>query len=133
MDKNEEREAVSVSAHPELSEVFIHTLPPSVFPLCSPSSRDGVLPSFDLVSHSETQYRVDMKRNEKHGIVFPQTVVSAEVICVMLSTALSRPVSLCACLPACLPACRLSISLHTLLRTAVFLFFLFPLYQIVLL
>ena len=72
MDKNEEREAVSVSAHPELSEVFIHTHPPSVFPLCSPSSRDGVPPLFNLVSHSETQYRVDAKRNEKHRIVFPQ-------------------------------------------------------------
>lgn len=38
--------------------------------------------------------RVDMNRKEKHGIVFPRTIVSTVVICVMLSSGVSRPLSL---------------------------------------
>lgn len=62
--------------------------------------------------------KVDMNRNEKHRIVFPQTIVSTAVICVMLSTGVSRPISLWA---AFLPACCLSIRPSTLSTTAVFL------------
>lgn len=97
------KENLSVSAHPELSEAFVHTLPFFSPPLCSPSSRNPGLPSFKLVSHSEAQYQSRYEA-EKHRIVSPQTIVSTAFICVMVSNGVSRPI----CEP---PVCCFSIRL----------------------
>lgn len=118
-DKKKEREAVSVCAHPELSEAFIHTLPPSLsFPLTHPPPEAVVFHHSTCFHTPKPNIKVDMKRNEKHSIVFPQTLVFATVICVMPSTGVSRPISLWA---VCPPARCLSIRPKTLRRTAVFL------------
>lgn len=51
-----QREAVSMSAHPKLSGVFIHTQTTPGFTLRPPPTRDLTLP-FALVSHSTNQYQ----------------------------------------------------------------------------
>lgn len=49
----------------------------------------------------------DMNRNEKHRIVFQQTIVSSAVICVMLSTPLGLYISgPFVCMPAVFPSAR---------------------------
>lgn len=116
-NKNKEREAVSVSAHPELFEVLIHMLPPSLFPLCSASSRDHGLPSFNLVSHSETQYQSRYEQKwETQDCLSTDNCVHCGYLCHAnnwCSIAISFWV-------ACLSACCLSIRPKTYLRTAVF-------------
>lgn len=129
-ETDKKREKLSVSPLIQIcpKHSFTHYL--SLFPLCSASSRDRGLLSFDLVSHSETQYqtRYEQKWETRDCLSTDNSTMSTAVICVMLSTGVSRPISLWA---ASLPACCLSIRPKTLLRTAVFLFPLFrSLYQI---
>ena len=121
---DKKREKLSVS--PLIQNCPKHSFTLSLFLSLSLSFLFARPPPETVVLHHSTWFhtprtniKLDMNRNEKHGIVFPQTIVSTAVICVIPSTGVSRPISLWA---TSLPACCLSIRLRTLLRTAVFLF-----------
>lgn len=102
-NRKKERKPVSVCSSRTVRSIRSHARFFFFPPLCSPSSRNPGLPSFKLVSHSETQYQSRYEA-EKHRIVFPQTIVSTAFICVMVSNGVSRPI----CEP---PVCCLSIRL----------------------
>lgn len=118
-DKKKRERSRHVAAHPELSQVFIHTLPPSLFPLRSPSSRDVSFYHSTWFHTPRPNIRVDM--NEMNtGLSFHRQLCPLRlfVSCyplVLVGLYLSGPLTR-------LPACCLSIRPKTLLRTAVFLF-----------